>query len=243
MSEREHFVSRWGWLKREPELRRKCKTELREDDAPSSAVVTSAANETETRGTPTSDLTSLPSIDSITADTDIRMFLKSGVPAKLTAAALRRAWVSDPGIRDFIGIAENQWDFTNPTMIPGFGPVQDTGDELSLILQTAGTPDKPIDGFFTTLQHTYACVEKTRRATGDLRLSESEDPAHETQAASEPAVDSGMSNAASEDGRVEGAAQNTLSPGSTSPQRCRHPHGGALPRWDLWSKCTISHYR
>jgi hypothetical protein len=33
----------------------------------------------------------------------------------MTVAALRRAWVSDPVIRDFIGIAENQWDFTNPT--------------------------------------------------------------------------------------------------------------------------------
>ena len=42
------------------------------------------------------------------------------MPAELTRAALRRAWVSDPAIRDFIGIAENQWDFNDPEAIPGF---------------------------------------------------------------------------------------------------------------------------
>jgi hypothetical protein len=54
------------------------------------------------------DLASLPSIDAIVADTDVRRFLQSGVPAELTRAALRRAWTSDPAIRDFVGIAENQ---------------------------------------------------------------------------------------------------------------------------------------
>jgi hypothetical protein len=52
------------------------------------------------------DAASLPSIDTIAADTDIVAFLQSGVPAELTRAALRRAWTSDPAIRNFIGIAE-----------------------------------------------------------------------------------------------------------------------------------------
>ena len=47
----------------------------------------------------------------ITAETDIRAFLQKGVPAQLTRAALRRAWVADPNIRNFREIAENQWDF------------------------------------------------------------------------------------------------------------------------------------
>ena len=70
------------------------------------------------------DLASLPPIESIAADTDIGAFLRSGVPAELTRAALRRAWASDPAIRDFIGIAENQWDFNDPDAIPGFGPMR-----------------------------------------------------------------------------------------------------------------------
>jgi hypothetical protein len=67
------------------------------------------------------DPASLPPIETIGAGTDIRPFLAPGVPENITRAALRRAWVSDPAIRDFIGIAENQWDFTKPDGVPGFG--------------------------------------------------------------------------------------------------------------------------
>jgi hypothetical protein len=66
-------------------------------------------------------LEALPAIDSITATTDIRAFLKPGVPDGLKHAALRQAWATDPAIRDFVGIAENQWDFNKPQNIPGFG--------------------------------------------------------------------------------------------------------------------------
>ena len=56
-----------------------------------------------------------------TRGTDIRAFLAPGVPAELARAALRRAWTADPAIRDFVGLAENAWDFTDPTAMPGFG--------------------------------------------------------------------------------------------------------------------------
>src|SRR5262245_63272360 len=75
------------------------------------------------------DPTKLPPIESITAETDIRAFLVPGVPAHLTRAALRRAWASDPKIRDFIGLSENSWDFNAPDAIAGFGPLEMT-DEL-----------------------------------------------------------------------------------------------------------------
>src|SRR5262245_7463336 len=75
------------------------------------------------------DPTKLPPIESITAETDIRAFLVPGVPAHLTRAALRRAWASDPKIRDFVGLSENSWDFNAPDAIAGFGPLEMT-DEL-----------------------------------------------------------------------------------------------------------------
>jgi hypothetical protein len=62
----------------------------------------------------------LPQIYSIVADTDIRPFLQAGVPEALTLAALRRAWVADPAICGFIGIAENQWNFNEGTSIREF---------------------------------------------------------------------------------------------------------------------------
>jgi hypothetical protein len=224
----ENFVSRWSRLKLESRSRRRHETGLRESAARPSAAVTTAANEdgvveTETHAAPTFDPTSVPSIHSITDSTDIRIFLQTGVPAKLTEAALRRAWVSDPAIRDFIGIAENQWDFTDPTTIPGFGPLQETDDKLSLIAQAAESLDK----LSARLTDTSASADKPGSATGDSRHDELEN----TRAAlATRAVDREMSNAAPENGRVGEAAKNNLSLGSSSPRRRRHAHGGALPR-------------
>jgi hypothetical protein len=77
---------------------------------------------------PPFDPASLPAIDSITAETDIRAFLSDGVPADLTRAALRRAWTSDPAIRDFVGPADYDWDFNAPGAAPGFGPIEASED-------------------------------------------------------------------------------------------------------------------
>ena len=232
MSEPENFVSRWSRLKRESESKRKRKTELRESAAPFGAAATAPANvdepdETRTPATPTFDPASLPSIDSIAAGTDIRIFLRSGVPAELTEAALRRAWVSDPTIRDFIGIAENQWDFTNPTTIPGFGPLREVNDKLSLVAQAAESLDK----LSARLPDTHASADKPGSATGDSRRDQLENPVNEPQVGSATrTVDKQMSDAAPQDGRVEETAKNNLYLGSTSPRRRRHAHGGALPR-------------
>jgi hypothetical protein len=56
--------------------------------------------------------------------TDIRSFLRSEVPVTLTRAAWR-GFASETAIAT-IGIAENQWDFTDPTAIPGF-PLAEEG--------------------------------------------------------------------------------------------------------------------
>jgi len=87
------------------------------------------------------DLSKLPSLDSISAATDIRPFLAPGVPVELTRAALRRAWSTDPAIRDFVGLAENQWDFTAPGGIPGFGTLADTEQIRRLVAQVIGDSD------------------------------------------------------------------------------------------------------
>ena len=63
---------------------------------------------------------------------DIRPFLASGVPADVTRAALRRAWSTDPAIREFIGLSENSWDFNAPGGVSGFGPL--TTDASSRLL-------------------------------------------------------------------------------------------------------------
>lgn len=87
---------------------------------------------------PTLNPESLPPVEAIGATTDIRAFLKADVPADLTRAALRRAWAADPAIRDFIGIADNQWNFTTPNSVPGFGPLTLTPDMERLVGELFG---------------------------------------------------------------------------------------------------------
>lgn len=112
----EEFLARWSRRKRQAES----SAPVSEKAKPASeAAVPSRAAEAD----PESDLSSLPSIDSITAMTDITAFLRKGIPQELTRAALRRAWTADPAIRDFVGLAENAWDFNDPKAMPGFGPL------------------------------------------------------------------------------------------------------------------------
>jgi hypothetical protein len=126
VTERENIIWRWVRLKQASKV-------VREVDAgPDGAA---ARTEAEIAGDGPFDLASLPSIELIAADTDIVAFLRAEVPIELTRAALRRAWTSDPAIRDFIGIAENQWDFNDPDAIPGFGPLTAMEDGANALAQ------------------------------------------------------------------------------------------------------------
>jgi hypothetical protein len=84
------------------------------------------------------DLANLPSIDSIGAQTDITVFLRSGVPEELRLAALRLAWTMDPAIRDFKELAENDWDFNDLNSIPGFAELVPEPDVKTMLALMAG---------------------------------------------------------------------------------------------------------
>jgi len=122
MSDQENPLSRWARLKQAA----KAQEEIEAASAGSEAMAVPEAP---------FDPASLPSIESIVGDTDIIAFLRKGVPSELTRAALRKAWASDPAIRDFIGIAENQWDFNDPNAIPGFGPLAPTESGVDVLAQ------------------------------------------------------------------------------------------------------------
>ena len=129
MTRSENIMSRWSRMKRESDqivepvrsISGPKPNDAEAGDFNQAPVVTQP---TDSPTSATLDLASLPPLQSIAAGTDIRSFLGSSVPIELTRAALRRAWVTDPAIRDFVGIAENQWDFNDPTAIPGFGPLR-----------------------------------------------------------------------------------------------------------------------
>jgi hypothetical protein len=143
MSDPDNFLARWSRRKRE------AVNELDDAQAPPQDVAEpqrardgdrsehGARPAAESRE-PLFDLESLPPIESITAETDIRPFLAPGVPAELTRAALRRVWLADPKIRDFVGLADYDWDFNAPETITGFGPLEMTDDVRRQIARIVG---------------------------------------------------------------------------------------------------------
>ena len=149
MSEPENFITRWSRRKREA---------ADEAETTKPAAASGVPDETthtdddrgEASGVPRArsgasepasefDWTKLPPVETITAESDIRAFLRAGVPPELTRAALRRAWAADPKIRDFVGLADYDWDFNTPGAIAGFGPLEMSDEVRRQIVQMIGS--------------------------------------------------------------------------------------------------------
>jgi len=169
------------------------------------------------------DPASLPSIGSITADTDIVAFLKSDVPTELTRAALRRAWTSDPAIRDFIGIADNQWDFNDPYGIPGFGRLDAAESGVTFLAQVLGTPGEMPD----LLAERATPVERVASNAACSEPSEADQHA-QLDARQSPSTDSIISSCAMAEARAGTEAAHGVEEYDTSCSR--RSHGSALPR-------------
>ncbi len=199
-----------------------------ETDAEASAPHQQAdpAKEAAKEATGVFDPKTLPPIESIDATTDIRGFLAPGVPPELTRAALRRAYASNPTIRDFVGLAENQWDFTKPDGVPGFGPLELTPALRRMVDRLFGDADDA--GAGEGLAHHNDAVdpenvgkiasgEQSTAATTALDVSPVVVPYGEAAAVA-PIIPPDTKNvAAQEDGEPE---QVPASP----------KHGGALPK-------------
>jgi len=228
VSDTENFISRWSRLKRKTTEEEKepgaspPQAKLEDDAARKEAGA--AKGSPEPAREPPFDVTSLPPIESLTAGSDIRAFLQSGVPAEHAKAALRKAWTADPAIRDFIGLAENQWDFTDPTAMPGFGPLETTDDVGKLVSQAMGKLGE------------VAEADPTVESSGQPETA-SVSPEPAPPGATTPAQPLGITARKDTQGEAETAKHK---PASSAPQGeeseqaaaplDRRTHGRALPR-------------
>jgi hypothetical protein len=74
---------------------------------------------------------------------DIAHWLRRNVPETWRQTALRRLWVTDPVIRDFIGPADYAWDWNTPGGAPGYGPLAAIHDVEKLLAHLAGEEPAP----------------------------------------------------------------------------------------------------
>lgn len=128
---RDGFLSRWSRRKREEASEAQQKAVAPE--AETGAVAEEPGDDF--------DLSLLPDIESITAESDITLFFRKGVPDALKNAALRKIWTADASIRDFVAPADFQWDFNAPDGVPGFGPLGTEFDMKSMLRQAVGEPE------------------------------------------------------------------------------------------------------
>jgi Protein of unknown function (DUF3306) len=236
MNDPENFLSRWSRRKRtaaeEGEPTESTPPEaVAKDQAPAETArfsETKGEEKKEEGAEPVFDLSKLPSLESITAETDVRAFLAPGVPAELTRAALRRVWVVDPKIRDFIEIAENQWDFTAPG-VPGFDLSPPTGDikqMLAQILPKSGADESGAEQDAKEADATTSSIEgPSHRNVTEVPMEtlESPDPEREKFAPAGSAANVG-------NGETENAAPQKVSALQEEQPTPKRGHGGAMPR-------------
>lgn len=202
----EEFLKRWS--RRKQEAKAAEIPPVAAQELPQPAVTTE----------PEIDLSKLPPIDSITAATDISEFLRKGIPAELSRAALRRAWAADPAIRDFVGLAENAWDFTDPNAMPGFGALKGTPEQISVMV------DRVIGGV-------RDAAEKLVDSPGNEPVPAKPDEEPRIEAA-DAALESELVAALLPGATVEPLA--AVQPQASNKEHDddtvrRHTHGGALP--------------
>jgi len=226
MTSPENFISRWARRKRGSEPTPKTKPAANgshpEAVASAGAETPSAHQRNELIDEPF-DPASLPSIETITGNTDIRGFLQSRVPAALTRAALRQAWASDPAIRDFIGIAENQWDFNDPTAMPGFGPMRETDNVPTLLARALGSRDKLAD----MIPEIPAPVENALPAVASREFS---NPDQSLQRTSERLSAADEIGNLPDDSTESTATRNDGVAEEDDSSQSYRSHGSALPR-------------
>ena len=217
MSEPENFLARWSRRKAEqPADRAPDANETADPQKQPGGIAAEAKEEENKKEGEEVDLSKLPPIESIGPETDIRAFLQKGIPPELTRAALRRVWTSDPAIRNFIGIAENQYDFATGSDIPGFGPLTPADDVARMVreIMREGVP-RPASP-----------SEPERAPEADVQaLETSTEPvevAEESLASDQVAA---LDDVPPQNDAVQ---QNEADDEEDSP--APHSHGGALPR-------------
>jgi hypothetical protein len=224
MSDPENFLTRWSRRKQDV-----AKEDARQDAKPDEvkapdviAKADAAAPAAPVAAEPL-DLSKLPSLDNITAETDVTAFLRPGVPTGLARAALRRAWSSDPAVREFVGLQENDWVFNPPGAAEGFGPLDPEHDVRKLLAQVFGE---------TAKEEKEDKEEKSAAATEDSTPAGQIAGAEQIAGAdvdrrSEPTT---IQTIPKSDEPVVVQRSNNTDSNSRDEISTRRSHGGALPR-------------
>lgn len=186
----EKFLSRWS--------KRKLEEREKSAEAPLSPPAETIPDEPDLV-TP-EQIAALPAVESVNSAEDLMVFLRKGIPVALRMAALRKLWVLDPEIRDFVGDARDySWDWNVPGGVPVSGPLEPGTDVDSMVRKIFGE-DEP-----ESVREKVTADPEPTKPVEDIKRRTAPTPA-------EPEI-------------VENDEYNSMTSDETIPRR----HGGALP--------------
>jgi hypothetical protein len=134
----DNFLSRWSRRKQAARSREQPEAAATRSEPVVPPEEDASAMQAEA-GLSADEIASLPSIEDLTAETDVSVFLRKGVPEPLRNAALRRMWSLDAKIREFVGDARDYaYDWNTPGGVPGFGPLPTTEEVLRMAARIVG---------------------------------------------------------------------------------------------------------
>ena len=221
MSEEEKgFLARWS--QRKQDARKEAPAQAA-PDAPAEqakAAREGVASETE----PPFDLSSLPKLEELTANTDLTVFFRKGVPESLRNAALRKFWALDPAIRNYVNPAlDYAYDWNTPGGVPGAGELAPGTDVARMVSQVFGDGEQ---------QPSQVSVDMTRQAGTDQAEDPSGDIAEQTPQPDAPQQSVRLSEATSPSSlqREQRADALNVATDATDSDRAKDaPQDGELP--------------
>jgi hypothetical protein len=168
------------------------------------------------------ELAALPRIEELVQGSDIRPFLRPGVPRALKNAAMRRMWMLTPAIRDHNDPAvDYAWDWNTPGGVPGDG-VAPSPERAAQMLKSILSPRHEATATEASGERDeagHAPAEPETRAEQDAPVESVTDP----QAVAPPAASRTAEVAASPE------ASTVPGPDPDPDPLPRKRHGSALP--------------
>lgn len=156
------------------------------------------------------ELAALPPVETLTAQSDLRAFLRPGVPPAVKNAAMRRMWLLTPAIRDHKDCAvDYAWDWNTPGGVPGNGGSM-TAESVARMLSdlTKPSPDPGV-------QRDSAKDNRSAPPQAESAAPPCETPAESAEKGAQPAeIDANGDRPAAQSGIPFAGARR---------------HGGAMP--------------
>ena len=186
-----------------------------------------AAAEPVAEAPPEFDLSSLPSLDELTPETDITAFLRKGVPEHLRNAVLRKSWALDPAIRNYVNPAlDYAYDWNTPGGVPGSSELGAGMDVAQLVSQIMGTAETATEPSVSAVENP-AALASAPAPSGEPQAGPPEQPLR----LGSKQVSTGPEPTNREEGTPVQSGQTEHRKGSDSaaPQHTVRRHGSAKP--------------